>query len=319
MKKKYKVAIIGAGRISCGFDSINDNHYLTHCHSIKDIDELEIIGIFDIDKEKVKSEAKKWNLIPYFNLNILLNKNPEIILIAVPNKFHEEYLIRLIRHKPALVVCEKPLTNSISTSKSIIENYKKNKIPITVCYQRRFDDEFLKIKKNFEQNKLGGFITGTVVYSKGILHNGSHSIDILMFLFGEIIKVKPTNSKVDYNPNDPTVSACISFECGDIHLIAADERFHSIFEIDLIFEKKRFRFTDSGNYLEVFEVKPDPFYNGYYAFSRISSDVSSLNYALKNMWIDIVKYLNTGKELNSTGLTALKTQNNCDKILKSIS
>ena len=91
MKKKYKVAIIGAGRISCGFDTINDNHYLTHSHAIKDIAELEIIGIYDIDKDKVKSESKKWNLTPFFNLNILLEKKPEIILIAVPNKFHEEY------------------------------------------------------------------------------------------------------------------------------------------------------------------------------------------------------------------------------------
>ena len=94
MNKKYSVAIIGAGLISSEFDKPSQKTYLTHCHSICDIDNLNPIGIFDIDSKKVNRASKKWSIKPFFNLENLLKNNPDIILLAVPDEFHFEYLIK---------------------------------------------------------------------------------------------------------------------------------------------------------------------------------------------------------------------------------
>ena len=319
MNTKYSIAIIGAGLISSEFDKPLQETYLTHCHSICDNVNLNPIGIFDINPKKVNNASEKWNIKPFYNLETLLNKNPEIILIAVPDEFHFEYLNILIKYKPKIVVCEKPLTNSISLSKNIIKKYSENGIDLAVCYQRRYDEDIIKIKKEFYDNSLGKFLSGSIIYSKGIMHNGSHAVDILRFIFGEVKEVKSFSKRFDYYKNDPTVSAMISFKDGNIHFISGDERFHSLFEIDLIFESKRFRITDSGNYIEIFEVGPDPVYVGYSSLNKKESRVSTLGFALKNMWSSVVKHLSGKDKLPSLAEDSVKTQDVCDKIINLIS
>jgi predicted dehydrogenase len=314
MNTKYSIAIIGAGLISSEFDNPGQEKFLTHCHSICDNVNLNPIGIFDINSKKVNNASEKWNIKPFFNLEALLNENPDIILIAVPDEFHFEYLNKVIEYKPKIVVCEKPLTNSLSLSKKILKIYSEERIDLAVCYQRRYDEDFIKIKKDYLDNSLGNFLSGSVVYSKGIMHNGSHAVDILRFIFGEVDGIKSFSERCDYNENDPTVSAIISFDDGNIHLISGDERFHSLFEIDLIFETKRFRITDSGNYIEIFEVGSDPVYDGYSSLNKKESRVSTLPFALKNMWSSVVKHLFGKEKLSTLAEDSLKTQDVCDKI-----
>ena len=239
-------------------------------------------------------------------------------MLAVPDEFHFEYLNKIIKYKPKIVVCEKPLTNSVNLSNNIIKKYSENGIDLAVCFQRRYDQDFINIKREFCSNSLGKFLSGSVIYSKGIMHNGSHAVDILRFIFGEVKQVKSFSKSIDYKKNDPTVSAIISFKDGNIHFITGDERFHSLFEIDLIFEKKRFRITESGNYIDIFEVGSDPIYVGYSSLNKKESRVSTLGFALKNMWSSVVKHLSGEEKLSSLAQDSFKTQEVCEKIINLI-
>jgi predicted dehydrogenase len=312
---KFSIAIIGAGLISSEFDKPDQNKYLTHCHSVCDNPHLKPIGIFDINLKKVSEASAKWNIEPFHTLKSLLKNKPDIILITVPDEYHSEYLTEVIKYEPRIVVCEKPLTNTVALSKKIITKYEENGIDLAVCYQRRYDEDYIKIRKEYFGKNLGKFLSGSVIYSKGILHNGSHAVDILRFILGEVNQVKSFGKRFDYNQVDPTVSAIISFDDGNVHFIPGDERYHSLFEIDLIFETKRFRFSESGNNIEVFEVGPDPVYSGYSALNKTESRVSTLGFALENMWSSVVDHLSGKDKLSTLAEDSIKTQEVCDNIL----
>ncbi|MCX6723043.1 MAG: Gfo/Idh/MocA family oxidoreductase, partial [Candidatus Staskawiczbacteria bacterium] len=111
---------------------------------------------------------------------------PDIVSICVPDGQHFLILKKIIKYKPKLVICEKPITTKIVDTEKIIKLYKKNKISVLVNYSRRFDVVIQQLKKDLSENKYGRVVSASGIYSKGILHNGSHLIDLASFLFGKI-------------------------------------------------------------------------------------------------------------------------------------
>lgn len=95
--------------------------------------------------------------------------------------FHAKVLEEVAKFKPKMVIAEKPLTATYEEAKMVFDLYK-NRIPLTVNYSRRFLKEFQDLKSEIQS--FGKFLKGTGYYGKGILHNGSHMIDILRFRSG---------------------------------------------------------------------------------------------------------------------------------------
>ena len=315
---KIKVAIIGAGKIVSGYDSITDVAILTHCHAIKTLGQFELIGIYDKNIELLGDVSKKWNVKTFNEFDHVMRECPDIVVVAVNNTSHEYYLEKLLDHNQKLVLCEKPLTTDHKSGRKIIESYKNSNKKLAVCYQRRYDNDINQIKMNYESGKLGKYINGVVIYSKGILHNGSHAVDILRYFFGEVIKISSFDYKIDYSKDDPTVSAHLIFNDANVTLISSDETYHSLFEIDLIFENGRYRLYDSGFKIDIFNVTKDPIFEGYSSLNLVESRESTLQSALLNLWIGVSDFIINDIPMKSTGEDALHTQINCLMIKNSI-
>ena len=58
--KIYRVGIIGAGQIAGGYDDLNSEDVLTHAHAFNDNPQIDFIGFYDINSNKAKEMAKKW-------------------------------------------------------------------------------------------------------------------------------------------------------------------------------------------------------------------------------------------------------------------
>jgi predicted dehydrogenase len=308
---KIKVVIIGAGQIVSGYDSIIDLSILTHCHAIKKLNEFELIGVYDINDEALENVSKKWQVKIFNDFELMMKTLPDVVVIAVNNTHHEYYLEKLLSYDVKLVLCEKPLTTDNKSGKKIIELYKNSCTNLAVCYQRRYDDDINLIKSKYQSGDLGKLINGVVIYSKGILHNGSHAVDILRYIFGEVKNISSFDYKIDYSDEDPTVSAFLQFNDAKVTLVSSDESFYSLFEIDLIFEKGRFRLYDSGFKIDIFNVIQDPFFKGYYSLNLLDSRSSSLHYALLNLWKGVHDFFSNKTPLKSTGEDALNTQTTC--------
>lgn len=156
-----------------------DKHYLGivgfggmgnwHRETIETIDNLSVLGVYDV-KEDRREFARKCNLIAYNSLDELLNdERIDIVLVSTPNDFHKEIAIKALEHGKN-VVSEKPVTLSPADLQEMIDAANNNGKLFTVHQNRRWDEDFLTVKKILEQGKLGEIhrIESRVHGSRGI-------------------------------------------------------------------------------------------------------------------------------------------------------
>ena len=87
------------------------------------------------------------------------------------------------------MILEKPLSTSLVDSKKIIHLCAERDITVLVNYWRRFDTILAEWKKQLN-NKIGELQFATAYYGGGLMNNGSHVIDCIRYLCGEISDFK---------------------------------------------------------------------------------------------------------------------------------
>lgn len=129
-----------------------------HERKIKSVKEqgfdVDVIGVYDIDTARL-DVAREHGLIAYESADALLaDKNVDAVLIATPNNFHREYTVRAANaHKH--VICEKPITLSSEEAKQMYDAAKKNGVLFEVHQNRRWDRDFVTVKKLYDEKTLG--------------------------------------------------------------------------------------------------------------------------------------------------------------------
>lgn len=312
MWNRHNVLIIGAGKISAFFDNPNSTNIITHAHGFSKNNGFDLVGFFDIDYNKAKLASEIWGGKAFERLDdALQEKFIDVVVVAVPDEHHYEVLKEVLEYEPKVIFLEKPVAKSIEQVNKILNVLDKKKTEIVVNYSRRFVYEYEFIKKEILEGTYGSFITGTCYYGKGILHNGSHAIDLIRFLLGEI-KNKHVLEKIsDYYNDDPSVTAMLSLENNkNVYLQTIDCRNYTIFGMDLLFEKGRIRFEDS-DYLKIekFKVKEDSFFNGYRNLIKNYDYKNENDTAMQGAVENIHNYLNKNEKLKCTvqdGCEALK-------------
>lgn len=316
-KDKYKAVIIGAGRIAAQFDSPQSREILTHAHAYRKHPKIDLAGFFDVNKAAADKAARKWQCGAYYNFGEMFKKvNPDIVSICTPDENHSSALLKTAEYKPRMVICEKPVTANLRETRAIVKLYRGIKVPVLVNYSRRFDETAREARKNISSGRYGKILCASGIYTKGVLHNGSHMIDLCRFLFGEMKECARLHKVGDFTKNDATIAGFLKFEkCGQFYLMAGDERKYSIFELDIICEKKRIRFDDFGLSISTQEVKDDPLFAGFKCLSKPAVRKTSLINAMPALINNAVNYLEKKEELFCDINSAMLTQNACFKLL----
>jgi len=213
--RKIQSAVIGCGRIGCGFDDAPHNKIImTHAGSYYNNPNTDLVALCDIDKSKLIKYGKKYSVSKLFdNPNDLFGKvDLDCVSICTRADSHLNLVKIAAKNGIKAIFLEKPIGNSLQNSSKIIEICKKNKIKLLIDHQRRFDPFFLHLK-NFINNKIGKIQTVNVIYGGGIVNTGTHIIDLLRYFFGEISFVNASFSQnPSCNPSDPNVDGKIVFK-----------------------------------------------------------------------------------------------------------
>ncbi|MDF2871518.1 MAG: dehydrogenase [Anaerocolumna sp.] len=221
MLQDMKIAIVGLGGMGDW-----------HRELIESIDGLTLAGIYDI-KEERQEYAKEKNIRVYDSFEELLaDEEVELCLIATPNDLHKPLAIAAMKAGKN-VVSEKPVTLNSEDLKEMITASKETGKLFTVHQNRRWDEDFLTMKKIYDNNLLGEVfrIESRVHGSRGIpgdwrqlkeqgggmvLDWGVHLLDqILLMLKGvKLNKVYATITHVTNQLVDDGFTTSLQFENG---------------------------------------------------------------------------------------------------------
>lgn len=267
--KKLSWSIIGAGQIAGGFDRPESAHVLTHIKALKrsvSVDKNRI-SIVEPDSKKSRLFCKKWGISKsYVNINELLKvETPNAISVCTPPGSHESIIRRACGGGVRVILCEKPLASSYSDALSIIKLCRKSGVKLIVNYPRRFDPVHLRAIELVKAGCLGKIQAVTGYYTKGLLNNGSHFINLLRALFGKITEVRnlggPFSKDFPYESPD-FMTKHRGAEC---LVRALDHRNYMLFELDIIGKKGRVRLVEKGRKIKWYVIAGDPIYKGYKA------------------------------------------------------
>lgn len=227
MMKKINFGIIGCGDV-------------TEKKSGPAFQKLEgsmLYAVMRRNEEKLKDYAQRHGVAKYSTNYLDLLEDPEIdaIYIATPPEMHHFYTIEAAKHGKAVYV-EKPMATTVAECEEMIATCKQYEVPLFVAYYRRAQDKFQKAKEIVDSNALGeirsfnykytaplpdlaperSWILDKKVAGGGLLYDiGSHMIDILLFLFGDVKMASglSTNQSQFAEVNDNT-SGFIQFKNG---------------------------------------------------------------------------------------------------------
>jgi len=296
------VLIIGAGYIGAFNDKPNSENILSHAHAFTIHKGFNLVGFVDKDIEKAKKAAILWSTSYFETIEDAFKKfRIDIACVAVPDDVHYPILMEILDLPLKFVFIEKPITKTLPEAKNIIEKYSSKKISCAINYSRRYVPEFLNIRSKIFNRDYGNFLGGVGYYTKGLIHNGSHLLDLLQFLIGDVKEANPIQKEYDFYQDDPSISAVLNFGKNKFFFIKIlDFKIYDIFEIDLFFEKKRLRLIDSGNKIEEYCVRNNPVLKRYKNLVKISEYKTSLNKAIYHAAQNIYDFLVEGKKIYCT-------------------
>lgn len=314
----YNAVIIGPGRIGCGFDTPDSPHVLTHAHAISLCPRLKLAAIVGIEPSQ-KSVAETWKTEFFDDAEAMYAQiKPDLVVIATPNETHAGLLLQAIARSPRAIICEKPVV-STSEEASRVRAADSDAVSVIVNFSRRFDSVVARVRDELLRGDYGKVLCASSIYYKGIMHNGSHMIDLARYLFGEMTGAKAYSSVDDFPEGLPSISAFLSFErCKQFALVAADARDYALFELDIVAQKKRIRFIDGGSTLVESDIIDDPLYAGFRIPGEPRVSETGIAHSLEALMDHAVAVMDGAEPSRSSLAEGLSTNAACLAIVESL-
>lgn len=162
-----------------------------------------------VERHKNDSQEKYPHATIYRSVEEMLkNADLDIVIVNSPIQTHFDY-VKLALEAGKNVICEKPFTINAAEAKLLVEMAQARNLFISVYQNRRFDRDFLQVKKILSRNVLGDLKEVEIRFDRfrttmggkihkenpqlpgsGALHDlGAHLVDQAVQLFGKPLKV----------------------------------------------------------------------------------------------------------------------------------
>jgi len=176
----------------------------------------ELYALMVRDMGRAKKLAEEHGVPVYYDSidSILSDSEVDAVHIATPVYLHCDHVIQAAEQGKH-ILCEKPMALNVGECKSMIDACNQNGVQLQICFLLRFHPNHHEIKRLLASGDLGEIIEARAAFLKwypieeglwrreparaggGVLMDlGSHSIDLLSYLLGDVSKVTAfTNSR----------------------------------------------------------------------------------------------------------------------------
>lgn len=270
MARPLRVAIIGCGAVAGGNDALclrtmAQRPPLTHAGAYQVNPATALVAAADVDAERLARFGRDWEVPAlYADYREMLQKERlDILSVCTPPALHARFVMEACRAGLAGIFCEKPLAEDPTEAMAVVRACEWSGTILAVNYFRRWNPTIAIWAGRLATGELGNIRRVTASYTKGIVQNGTHVIDLLHWFVGRIENVQALRW-AEERGNDLAVDAlCISETGVPCYLQACRQEDFNILEIDLLTDRGRLRLAENGRRLEWQEVREDPYYARY--------------------------------------------------------
>lgn len=211
--RKIKVGVVGTGHLGA-----------LHTKMFKQINNCELVGIYDSNPEQAKAVSESLNVPSFSNLDFLLSK-VEAVSIAATTSAHYE-LAKNCMEAGIHIFIEKPITTSIEEGEILVKLAEEKKLILQVGHIERFNpglvslEKYIDNPKFIQSDRLAQFNPrGTDVAV--VLDLMIHDIDIILSLVKSDVKQIEASGVAVVSDHIDIANARIVFENGAVANVTA--------------------------------------------------------------------------------------------------
>lgn len=316
------VVIVGCGNIAGGFDAGSglDKPPFTHAGAYARDKRFSMTACVDPDEGRRRQFMDTWGIPKGFASAAELSVNvqpPDVVSICSPTGCHPQDVAETLRMRPKLLFCEKPMAPELAGSESVVSRCRDAGTSLAVNHTRRWDPDMRLLQRRIRDKYWGCLRAVTGIYNKGVLNNGSHMLDLLHMLLGEL-RIVGTGTPVHDGPvEDPTIPVWLEGPGGvAIQLAAAHAGDFAIFEVQFVFERALVAMEDGGLAWREREVTASGQFKGYRVLEEGMRRAGAYPRAMQDAVDNIYRNLTQGDALESTGESALMAHRACQSIIE---
>ncbi|OES46699.1 oxidoreductase [Domibacillus iocasae] len=171
-----------------------------HAPFLEEMDEYNLISVLSSNKDKVKKKLPAVEVVQRIE-DIAVRSDVELVVITTPSSLHFDIAKKLLEAGKHVVV-EKPMVATMKEAEELTSCAKEHNVMLSVYQNRRYDGNFLTVKKLMDEGTLGDIYLYEAHYDRfepvvttgwreenkpasGILYDlGAHLIDQAISLFG---------------------------------------------------------------------------------------------------------------------------------------
>ncbi len=211
--EKVKIGVVGVGHLG--------DH---HTRIISQIPDTELVGVVDVDQDKAKRIAQKYNTRYFEKLDDLLAETSAISLV-VPTTVHYPLALMILERGKDLLI-EKPITETVPQAEELVDLAQAKNLILQVGHIERFNPAFKALEKYrpepkfIESHRLAQFNPrGTDVAV--ILDLMIHDLDLILNLVKSPIKQIEAVGVAVIAESEDICNARLTFENGCVANVTA--------------------------------------------------------------------------------------------------
>lgn len=251
---RYSVALIGLGGIGMGYDSsLPAKRYIySHARAFALHPDFTLWGGVDPVPTHRERFSEDYAAAAYATTTELLAQAvsdgaPDVVIVASPTDTHAHVVEEVLRHcRPRLILCEKPLAYDANEAEAMVRLCSQAGVLLCVNYIRRADPGVIEVKARLDDGRIASPLKAVVWYSKGLLHNGSHFLDLMTFWLGPVRRWRLIEPGAARGAQDADADVRIVFERGAAIFCAAKEEDFSHYTVEMVAPNGRLRYEQGG-------------------------------------------------------------------------
>lgn len=252
--------IVGLGNIGFKFDKDDIAKKITHASSVYHHKKFKLIGGVD-RKENILLQFKKIYKVPYFkNLKTSLKHvKPQLIIFTNQPSFVDLLYVSKFESVKFILI-EKPYEKNENKIKKILVNLKKNKVTLSLNFQRNFSKNYNKLIKEIKKGIIGNKFKTFCFHNKSFNTNGSHFLNIINLYSKNLKKIKKNTDTVHLN-----------YKNGDAYFFRINDDSYNNNCMTIYGNKGKIEISSRAENCKIYTKTKDKFYKNYFILKKIKS------------------------------------------------